>query len=385
MADPEDILKLPLKHNRATIARGLARHEKPEQSSSVDREGGRYGFGMVSGVSVITRGEALGHELWIDADFLSDTTAGINATDRGLKARFTHPGLSSDGLGSMLGKVHDAKTVGDRVIGDLHFIESATHTPDGDLAAYVMQLAEDAPEDFGVSIVFDQDEAASDLHTFENTQGGRFVSPDEENKNNFRHARMMALRAADVVDSPAANPDGLFHRKQEIAQEAESLLSFALGLSDERPQTACFDVDAGRLSAAVQRFLSRHSLQIVKAGDLMATATVAEPETAPAPQPTRQDFAAECKRFILAFGAKGGEWYADGKTFAECQEMTIEDLQKQLAAKDETIESLQKRIAAVDLGEKSPVGSADGTSQERGRQHGLAHKIKINGKRYADN
>lgn len=379
MPTPEDILKLPLKHFRASVAHG---------ATQVDREGGRYGFGVIRGMSIITRGEALGHDLWVDTDFLSDTTAAINAKEIGLKARFTHPGLSSDGLGSYLGKVHDAKTVGDQTFADLHFKESATQTPDGDLAAYVMQLAEDAPEDFGVSIVFDHNEAASDLHQLENTQGGRFVSPDEDNKNNFPHARMQALRAADVVDSPAANPEGLFRRNQEIAEEAESLLAFTLGLSDERPATTCLDVDADRLSAAVQRFLSRHHLKIEKEGAPMADANgTTEAVEAPVetPQPTRQDFAEECREYIKAFGSKGGEWFADGLSFADCQQLRIDELQTELAAKDEEIEELKTRLASIDLGESTPVGAGDNTPQEPTKQRGFGHKIRINGKQYSDN
>ena len=114
----------------------------------VDRSGGEYGFGVIYGTSVITRGEALGHDVWIDAEFLDDTAGAINATNDGLKARFTHPGLSSDGVGTKLGKFKNASVIGDSVIADLHFQEAATKTPDGDLADYVMTLAEETPEDF---------------------------------------------------------------------------------------------------------------------------------------------------------------------------------------------------------------------------------------------
>ena len=225
---PGHTIEKPLKHFRAAIAHG---------ADAVERDGGKYGFGVISGVSVITRGEALGHDLWIDHDFLSDVTAGINSRNAtGLKARFTHPGLSSDGLGTFLGKLHDAQTVGDKVIADLHFKESATKSPDGDLAEYVMQLALDAPEDFGVSIVFEHNDDAQAQHTEDNQQNNRFISPDEDNRNNFEHARLDKLRAGDVVDQPAANPDGLFSGGQDIAAEAEELMAYTLGLTDAQPK-----------------------------------------------------------------------------------------------------------------------------------------------------
>jgi hypothetical protein len=368
------VIDLPLKYFRARTATANA--------SEIDREGGMYGFGVISGASIITRGEALGHDLWVDADFLSDVTAAGNAKHTGLKARFTHPGLSSDGLGTYLGKVHNLRTEGDQVLGDLHFQESATKTPDGNLADYVMQLAEDAPEDFGISIVFDHDIAASELHTLENTQGGRFVSPDEDNKNNYPHARLQQLRAADVVDSPAANPDGLFHREQQIAQDAEGLFEFAFGLSDERPTLQALSVDGDRIKAAVSRFLSRHNLSLVKEAEPMADAVEA-PEVPAAPEVTRETFSAELQRFITAFGADGGVWFAEGKSFEDCQSLQLSALRAEVEALTAERDDLQARIAAVDLGESQPEQFGDGTTNEkpqaRNLSEGFQSRIRING------
>jgi hypothetical protein len=368
------VIELPLKYFRARTATANA--------SEIDREGGMYGFGVINGASIITRGEALGHDLWVDADFLSDVTAAGNAKNTGLKARFTHPGLSSDGLGTYLGKVHNLRTEGDRVIGDLHFQESATKTPDGNLAEYVMQLAEDAPEDFGISIVFDHDAAASELHRLENTQGGRFVSPDEDNRNNYPHARLQQLRAADVVDSPAANPDGLFHREQQVAQDAERLFEFAFGLSDERPTLQALSVDGDRIRAAVLRFLSRHNLNLIQEGEPMADA-VEQPEVPAAPQVTREDFAAELQRYLTAFGQQGGEWFAAGKSFEDCQALQLSALRAQVETLTAERDELASRIAAVQLGEDEPQQFGDDTSTEKPRarslSEGFANRIKING------
>jgi hypothetical protein len=368
MKKANDLVAAPLRHFRAKVAKGADR---------VDRTSGRYGFGLISGVSVITRGEALGHQMWVDRDFLQATADAINARSEGLKARFTHPGMSSDGLGTYLGKVDAARVEGDRVIADLHFAEASTKTPDGDLADYVMSLAESAPEDFGVSIVFDVDAEAMQGLSDANTINGRFVSPDELNKNNFPHARMSALRAADVVDSPAANPDGLFRRGQEIADEADRLMEYALGLSTEVPQLALFDADPTRVAAAVQRFLTRHDLRLERVSTM--------PDQAPAnPQPTREDFAAECKRFIAAFGAKGGEWFADGKTYSDCQNLLIAELRQQLSERDARIAELSGKLAAIDLGEDKPVNFGTHEPAQKPQaaslKAGMLGKISINGR-----
>lgn len=368
-----NVLEMPLKYFRTTIAQG---------TPGVDREGGEFGFGVIRGASIITQGEALGHDMWIDGEFLAAVTAAIDTSATGIKARFTHPGLSSDGLGQYLGKVRNARLRGKQVIADLHFAESSTKTPDGNLADYVMTLAEETPEDFGISIVFDVDAEAMQAFTETNTQGGRYVSPDEDNKENYPHARMRDLRAADVVDTPAANPSGLFHREQQAAVDAEGLMSFALGLSDEHPTLQALSVDADRVKASVARFLSRHGLMIVKESD-MATDSPAGAEPATIPQPTREEFAAECKRFIAAFGAKGGEWFADGKSFSECQGLMLQHLQESLAAKDVQIAELQSRLAAIDLGENEPAKFGDAAPAEKPKANnlrsGFASRISING------
>lgn len=229
----------------------------------VDRNGGYDRAGVIYGASLITQGEAEGHFMWIDGEFNAAVAQQLNSAKRGVKMRFTHPSLSGDGLGSFLGRAIGAKTVGRQVLSDLHFSKTAHSTPDGDLASYVMDLAENDPEAFGISIVFKHDRGAEDKHTANNeNEDGDFESPDPGNIANLPHARLQTLRAADVVDSPAANPSGLFHRGQELASEAESLAKFALGLTADRPSTNHFSLDAERLASFATRFLDQNGLAI---------------------------------------------------------------------------------------------------------------------------
>jgi len=61
----------------------------------------------------------------------------------------------------------------------------------------------------------------------------------------------------------------------------------------------------------------------------------------------------------------------------------LDELQKQLAAKDAAITDLQNRLAAVDLGEESPAGFGDGTTQEKQQartlRDGFQNKIRMSG------
>lgn len=223
----------------------------------VDRDAG-----IIRGIAVITRGEALGHDLWIDSDFLSEVADAGKDAKAGVKARFTHPGLSADGLGSFLGRAKDLRLDSDIVRGDLHLSDTAYDTPKGDLATYVMDMAEMEPDMFGSSIVFYEDIGAESRHRAEHEdEDGNFGSPDEDNVSNFPHARLAQLRAVDMVDSPGANPEGLFHR-DDIHSEAEALAEYALGLSDRKPQTVHFGLDGDRVRPFVARFLETHGLRI---------------------------------------------------------------------------------------------------------------------------
>jgi hypothetical protein len=259
-----DVLYYPPKYLRSPVATSKALR--------VDRNGGYDGAGAIYGASVITRGEAEGHYMWIDSEFNAAVAQHMNSAKRGTKMRFTHPSLSGDGLGSFLGRAMNATQAGKQVLADLHFSKTAHNTPDGDLASYVMDLAENDPEAFGMSIVFRHDRGAEDKHRANNeNEDGDFKSPDSENKSNLPHARLQILRAVDVVDTPAANPSGLFHQGHEFAAEADSLAMFALGLSDERPATGHLSIDAERLASFTDRFLEQHGLTIVREDKSMLT------------------------------------------------------------------------------------------------------------------
>ena len=105
----------------------------------------------------------------------------------------------------------------------------------------------------------------------------------------------------------------------------------------------------------------------------------AQPET---PQATREQFAAELQRYITAFGATGGEWFAAGKSFEDCQALQLAALREQVESLTAERDELAARIAAVDLGEDQPEEFGDGTTEEkpqaRNLGEGFANRIRIN-------
>jgi hypothetical protein len=257
---------------RTPIARGILR--KGEQAI-VDREAK-----VIHNYAVTTRGEALGHGVWLDKTFLSSVVAEINSKPIGFKSRFTHPGMCADGLGTYLGRTKDAWLDGDVVRADLHIADVASKSPSGDLAEYVMDLAEEDPESFGASIVFDHNRGAEKEFAGKNSSAdGAFTSPDKNNAENLPHARLAKLYASDVVDDPAANPGGFFSNGDELAARAEASLAWCLGLSEVAPDgMALGGIDPERARVFTQSFLQRHNVALQQlsatVADAMAGATV---------------------------------------------------------------------------------------------------------------
>lgn len=360
MPDVSEVLSKPVTMLRSKVSRGKV--------GNVDREGGDKGAGLISGFSVITRGEALGHYMWCDAEFLQQVHDAINAAGQaGLKVRFTHPGLSADGMGKFLGNVKNASMKGDQVLADLHFSQSAHKTPDGNLASYVMDFAEEDPDKFGSSIVFMPDRKAQELFHIEhkNEDTGEFESPDPDNKKNLEHCRLHELRGADIVDDPAANPNGLFHRGQEIPQNAEALLNYALRIEGaEKPSEFSFGIDPDRFSDYLERYLNNHNLEIISKEE--PEEMTKENDTPSKPEPTSEElrsqiiaeYNANLDRYIQKFGAENGaKWLGERKSYAEACELHIDELNKQLEAKDEAYAELQKKLDSIDLGEDDPLES----------------------------
>lgn len=419
---------------RGSLATGLA-----AKASEIEPDGGNFGAGLIPGVAVITRGEALGHDLWIDEDFVASVNEAMAADGaKGTKSRFTHPDMSGDGLAKGLGRVVFRESKDQAVArGDLHIWQSARKSPDGDLGEHILTRAEEDPSSFGASISFLRDleaeEAFVELNSEEfdfidrwgeKQKGRRFVSPDPLNVNNYPHARLAKLRAVDIVDDPAANPDGLFCKDETFA-DAEALVEYVLGFSEEKPELVSLNVDPDRIGSFLDKYLSRRGLEImsVKLGTRSkreefnedAVDEVVETEETN-PEPTSEDEVpeptdgdtdptvneggeepvvenqeiedekagretvdassdggrSELKRFMTAFGdARGAQWYAEGISFADAQGHFAK------ALKEEN-ESLRRKLKSAAETEELPL-SAGGLDEERRAKAGFGSNLSTPG------
>jgi hypothetical protein len=147
--------------------------------------------GIIRGVSLITKGPALGHGVMIDAKTLEQVKAAAEQYAGGLKVKLDHSG----GAGDIVGYIDTLRIEGEKLLGDLHLLESSVHR------AYILEIAERIPDTFGLSIAFS--------------------GPSEKSTDKLTTLqRCSEIYSVDLVSEPAANPNGFFARKLEQLQTA---------------------------------------------------------------------------------------------------------------------------------------------------------------------
>jgi len=172
-------------------------------------------LGIIQGVTIARIGPAKGHNGFLDRTFLLQIVDNAASKSAGIKARFGHPNMCSQALGTYLGRFKNYSYSGDQVKADLHLDDTAKNTPSGDLYSYVLDMAEKNPDMFGASIVFEIGESVF----LEEEVDGEKVEKE--------YFRLKELRATDIVDEPAAT-DGLF--------SANTFPGIATQFLDENPE-----------------------------------------------------------------------------------------------------------------------------------------------------
>jgi hypothetical protein len=158
----------------------------------VDRE-----RGIIYGAALIQLGDINDdRQVFADETTLTQTLSLSKGRVKGLKSRFTHPNMSNDGLGQFLGrwKNHRLSDDGQFVLADLH-VSPIARKGENSRGEYTLDMAEQEPDMFGVSLAPSWDEEAM----------------EKEKRNDGKQPlRFKSLTAADVVDEPAATRGGFF-------------------------------------------------------------------------------------------------------------------------------------------------------------------------------
>lgn len=184
-----------------------------------------------------------------------------NASPAGLKSRFTHPGMSDDGLGKHLGRaknftldqataIRDGKPVTvPAVRGDLHLNDAAFHSPSGDLGTYIMDLAESDSDAMSSSLVLrtDKEKRLNPDGTAQKDKAGNELPP---------LWRPKLLHASDVVDDGAA-VDGFLglDRNIAIALLPDAEVRLGVELLDRVFEGQPRDVVEGRVLSYLRKYL----------------------------------------------------------------------------------------------------------------------------------
>jgi hypothetical protein len=154
---------------------------------------------IIEGVSVISAGEAKGHGLFVDRITLQEVKACAESYAGGVKVNLDH----GAGIKDIVGFCDNFRIIGDKLVADLNLLQNAERRE------YVLEIAEKLPDTFGISIAFSGPVREID--------GKRFASCEE-------------LYSADLVQTPAANPTGLF------SFEAKAVDKNRTNMEDEKTQ-----------------------------------------------------------------------------------------------------------------------------------------------------
>lgn len=301
--------------------------KKPEK---IDKQAG-----TMAGVFVCTEGEALGHGVWLEREFISGVVKLGNEKKQGLKVRFGHPNMSSTALGTFLGRAknfrEEKNSEGQAVaVADVFLSNSAKEAPQGNLYDYVLGLAENDAKAFGMSIVFDhgglyrKDEDGNKYYRHVRCSNGSFVEyfTDKEGKeidtsdislSEKLYVELAELHASDMVDDPAANPNGIFSAFNEatIAGQMSEFL-------DLHPQIFEFvSKNPGVIDRFTKRYEEYKKLQHKENKQMSDGKKPVSPESAPAVQAESSPEPKENKSLSAAPAVPAAQESAPAKPAAE--------------------------------------------------------------------
>lgn len=195
----------------------------------IDREAG-----IIRDVVLAQVGEAKGHDVHLEQEFIDDLVAQAQEqyAEIGLKARFGHPAMSTETMGTQLGAYYNFRKRGEQAIADLHLLDAAAHSPKGNLREWTLQMAEERPDFIMNSIVFKRgedyiyDENGEKLYESE-WPVPKFEKEEYPPKDVKRYRTLKTLLFSDLVEQGAAT-DSLFSaqfNKDKFAVQAHEFLN----------------------------------------------------------------------------------------------------------------------------------------------------------------
>jgi hypothetical protein len=280
----------------------------------------------LSNVSILTVGEAKGHDLLIDQTSLEQALA-VALTMKRIKVTMGH-GAEVSGI---LGYIDGFKIEGDQLMGDLTLFNTNE-------AQFVQHLANVLPEGFGLSLTFSG--------VPEQVAGDRF-------------ARVTEIYDISVVSTPAANPAGMFSAFTAVDMKKLQMNEAPVEVKKELSEPAVVAVPAPEAPAV-------ETPAVVEAPKAELAEMPADKPEEKMAQPTLIDIAAMLTEVLALMKAD------EASDVVEAPEMPSEDMtKKEMSAKveekadEKAVTTLEKAKAdaagavAVPAESSQPLGRAE--------------------------
>lgn len=319
---------------------------------------------VIYGASLMQEGDVNDDRDWtVDSGTLANALDLMQQSNAGSKARFTHPNMSADGMGTFLGRWKNPRIDGDNLRADLHLAEAAFKSPNGDLGTYVMDLADEDPESFGLSLATRINNEAMKKIRLEKQAA-------DENWKGRTPLRFRAVHAADVVDDPAATRGGFFSLSEvdnrNLPAQATALLNSYFA-----------DAEPDVVSARINGFLTTY---FQSKGKSMTTATATIPAAEPIVTTPTIDLATERK--AAADLATKQERERVTEIGALCTQAKRPDLAASFAENGTSVEDVRKSLFATLCESNKPVGDAGGSGNVTEADPNAKYKAEFKAGKY---
>lgn len=336
--------------------------------------------GIIRNVVMVQEGEAKGHGLHLEGEFIEEITAYDikHFFKRGLKARFGHPGASSETMGTQLGVFYNfsIREKGGRKeeIADLHLLESADMSPTHpNMRQWVINMAQERPDFIMSSIVFragsyyQKDEKGKKQYVWTYDQDGNWVRANSKMKVYVEFGSKGEHYYTDIVEAGAAT-ERLFSNevnKHLYVVQVEDFL-------DQHPEIHEF---LKSNPEAVQRWLKKAGYSVTNTHSKKMKFSLKEwllgaDNTEPAADDLQELRTAlnEARDEIKQLRAERDAFKHQYETaFASASQLANEaqQLREQVEQLSAQITGLNQRLSVV---EKSPAAEATGGEPEGGAQ-----------------
>lgn len=331
---------------------------QPQKTASIDLD-----KRIIHDVVMAQVGEARGHGVHVEEEFLADAAKWFQDNmPNGVKANFGH---NFQNVGLTLGKFHNIRHEGDKLLGDLHLYESADKSPNNPgQASWLMDQGKEDPEAVMSSLVF------SAKQYYQKTDSGQKVQiwyyDDEDNwisKNTALGKVYVSFgegRSCDIVENGALT-DSLFSGNA-LLDQFQTII--------QNPQfPALLEEYGDKFPVLAEHYYSKKKSTLWDAIKKFLNPEPMDTNTAESGKEQKKDQGAEAGKADtqLAEGKGGAEDNGDTK-LAEKAEEKITALEQKLQESNKQLQQMQAKLEEIsgEAAEEHSGGKA--TEDEGGKQ-----------------